>query len=419
MTSPEPRRPPRAAERAALRWLLAALGAWIAGRGCTGETAASSLSLEGDVLARMARLHNLGPVLHAAAEQGVLPPGRLPPALLGAWEEAYFRNFVFNSRLLGRLDALLARAAELGVELTVIKGPVAIARLYRDPALRVLADLDLLCHESDLGALAGILLELGLSPVGQTSTYHQVHFDPELQAAVELHFDLYEVIDRRRELLLRIHEERELVVAGEVALYAPTIEQELTIELGHAIHHDLVVDLRRLLDLALGLRQVASSPRWDRFLDLVATSDLEPELALVCDHLRHLGLLPPDSPAGLRGSGAATPARELEELEASLLALEERSLPRALAGFAAQAGLGGRAFYLWRLLVPDRTRRRALAIGRSGGPVMALARHLRQTVTRGWRKLGQREARTPVPGRSVKAELHRRRARRASPRRTR
>ncbi len=401
-------------EADAVQWLRAAVGEWLAetapdfaaqidrhggrsqhvgrpGNGLSGE--------EWAAVAVAAQQHNLEPLLYELVERGQLT---VPAAIRETWEKQYFGNQVFNLSLLETTAELLDTARGAGIELVVLKGPASIARYYQDPGLRVMVDLDLLCRQADLEALVRVATASGFETVGENATYHLTLRHPELGAGLELHFDLYEVIGRRSELIEEVFATCERLEVAGCSFDAPSAAADAVLQLAHILHHDQRVDLRHWLDFALAVRARREDAELARWLRL---ADLEPEYE---ENQNVVARLFTDETGP--GSGQLSPA-VWASVEAGLLDREDRRA--LLSGARMHSGWLDRAGYIARLLVPSPRRWRALAEAEGTAVSIALARHLRRALERGKNKVARRD-RAQAPAESPRARLFRRRKRAGS-----
>ncbi|MFQ5524622.1 MAG: nucleotidyltransferase family protein [Thermoanaerobaculia bacterium] len=377
----------------AVRWLRSAAGRWL-GSG-PGSTPAEKKEVpeDWDAVAEGARRHNLEPLLFELSESGLLTG--VPAETLDAWEGQYYRNQIFNLSLLETLAELLERALRSDIEPIVLKGPVSIARRLKDPGLRVMVDVDLLCRQRDLEPLVEAARELGFQTVGENATYHLSLQHPALGAGLELHFDLYEVLDRRREFIEEVFEGAERLEVEGCSFRAPSREADLVLQLAHILHHDQRVDLRHWLDFASAAGQAGERDELERLLKL---ADLEPEFEEAVAIARHL----------FEGDGTALEVdSELPgHVEAALLDLTDRRA--LLSGARMYPGWWARLGYVARLLVPSPRRWRALAASEGTGIGRALLRHLTRAFGRGMSKIEHRDQKAS-PADSPRARLFRRR----------
>ncbi|MCG8457570.1 MAG: nucleotidyltransferase family protein [Holophagales bacterium] len=106
---------------------------------------------------RLARWRRLAPLLgrHLASVRGV--PAQ-PLRVLEQDRESTFERYRAMSWELGKI---LLAARSVGLPIVVLKGAALAERLYPDPSLRPMADLDLLVPEAELGRAEQLVAELG------------------------------------------------------------------------------------------------------------------------------------------------------------------------------------------------------------------------------------------------------------------
>jgi len=111
-----------------------------------------------------------GYILAAAGKQGIAPllarwigrggdgvPGGVAERLDADYWVSHFRN----RTLLQQLRRVAGAASEAGIPVMPLKGAALATRYYAAPALRPMADLDLLVRPADLPRMAAVLRELG------------------------------------------------------------------------------------------------------------------------------------------------------------------------------------------------------------------------------------------------------------------
>ncbi|MDX1503696.1 MAG: nucleotidyltransferase family protein [Thermoanaerobaculia bacterium] len=371
------------AARDATLWLVAACRSWLGGPK-PGPPPAE--------VGRMAFLHQLGPVLHDAARRGRLDLEGAPERVRRQWRETLFRNYIFNAELLAVGSALVREARDAGVPLAVFKGPVTAARSYGALELRIMADLDLLCREDDLGTVAGLAVGHGFRPAPQTGDYHLGFAHPDLGAGLELHFELYDRLAGGPALLEEILGRPDAVEIDGVALPAPPVEIALTLDLAHLVHHDYRLPLRSLLDLAAGLASTAAPADPVRLAAAVRRGGLEGELsrllALFAETLAW-PLPPPIARLAAPSGDLAGFAGPLLDRLASPGAPERRPL---LGGPHSKGSAAATGRYLLRRLFPPLRRLQALYGTRTAaGALRHLPGHVARTLRRGldrWRSGG-------------------------------
>ncbi len=387
-----------------LRWLLDSCRFWLTGL----ETDAPATDPEDwRELAAFVYFHDLDPLLHHLAGSDRLDLGeRVPARVRQQWESAYYRNFVFNIELVDLVETFLDAAEREGLQARVFKGPVTIARGWFDPALRVMADVDLICRQRDLPRLAEIARILDFEAGPQTAVHHLALKHRTLPAALELHFQLYDVIAQPATLLERLWAEPAWVEVDGRKLPAPPPELALILDAGHLLQHDLQLNLRPFLDLSATLWRQRDTLDPELIDELLRTADLEPEYRSILGLLdRVLGL---PVPTRLSGGGQAPPAALAGALEARLLAPDRLDRIGALAGPHRRGGAGSTLSYVLRRLLPPLEQLQAMSGSRSRTRALgAYPAHAAATVGRAlrrWRSSGAGGAEA-----SLKNDLFRRR----------
>lgn len=109
---------------------------------------------------RVVWMHGIGPYLHDVLA-GAPIRAALPDSFLQWLALQYEMNGVRVQRQHEELAAILREAGRAGVAVVPLKGSVLSTRYYASPALRPMADLDILIHPQDEPALASILEKLG------------------------------------------------------------------------------------------------------------------------------------------------------------------------------------------------------------------------------------------------------------------
>ncbi|MEJ5198456.1 MAG: nucleotidyltransferase family protein [Anaerolineae bacterium] len=113
-----------------------------------------------EALASLALAEGLAPLLHAQLSHSPLwatLPAEVRDMLVLAHEGSAIRSAV----LLAGLEEILDRLRRAGVSALLLKGAAVAERLYGDPALRPMNDLDLLIHEADVEKALAVLMACG------------------------------------------------------------------------------------------------------------------------------------------------------------------------------------------------------------------------------------------------------------------
>ena len=360
---------------------------------------------------RLGFFHNLEPLLYRLAEQGRLPGTEIPAEVLATWESAHYRNFLFNSRALELLERLAGDAADAGMDCVAFKGPVTLTRAYGDAALRVMVDLDLLLRRSDLEGLGTLAGRLGFATSGRDHTMHAILTHAEAGLGMELHFDIYDFLLRRDELVERVLRERVMLRLDGRSFPAPPPELALVLETAHLVQDDFRVDLRHWLDLAALLSKAPADFDWQALETALRGHGVLPELLLALEVTAELFGLPPTTVPFFRPSGY--PRRARRRVVEGLARIDRGRERPALQELAYRSGIGAKLSYLGHRLLPTGGRLRALAPGRGIGA--ALATFSRQSARTAARELGRWRSSGVAPtGDSVKARVYARNGRRRS-----
>ncbi len=98
-------------------------------------------------------------VYQVSANSGALAAA--PQAIAAIFASSYPRSLVNLRRIELQLEETLRAFAEQRLDILVLKGPPLARRLYSDPALRPIGDLDLLARPGDLQRVCSALISLG------------------------------------------------------------------------------------------------------------------------------------------------------------------------------------------------------------------------------------------------------------------
>jgi hypothetical protein len=115
----------------------------------------------------LAKLHGLTPLLYAVSAEGWLEQS-LPRR--DELRKAYYVNGARAVLALEELRALVGCLSALGAPVVALKGIASILSVYRDPALRVLSDLDILVAFEDLDRAVTALGKLGYRKIDRATS---------------------------------------------------------------------------------------------------------------------------------------------------------------------------------------------------------------------------------------------------------
>ena len=314
----------------------------------------------------LAYFHNLEPILHWVISN-IEFPAQIPEWLKEKWEQAYFGNFLRNEEYLGVLKTLLTECEKEGIPVIVLKGPALIARIYRDPALRTLSDLDILCSRRDLQQIVNISTRMGYSIMADgddpAAVHHVAMNRAESGTILEFHFMPYEVIQNHTRFMQLAWDRREWLDVEGTHCPVLCLEMEILFNIAHLVQHQFDVSLKHFLDIAGLLVFFESELNWNVIKALLREFGLEQSFSLITEFLSTKMRLPRMS----QTLGLDNNYRAQEEFDASLgnlLALldQDRLLDvrGVIRGFRMalgnREGFGNKFDYVVKTLLPFASR---------------------------------------------------------------
>jgi len=327
-------------------------------------------------------------VFKHAAGAGLL--AAMPADIAAELRRAYAQTLVNNRRMLTALGALLDELAARGVEALALKGPALARRLYGEPALRPMRDLDLLVRRPDVPLACDALRRLGYAPPagsGRPTGFNaQTHAVVEYERAdgpkIEVHWELFGSAAYRRALPAAEAWRRagRIQIAGRPARYLDTADELRYLSVHAAAEHHL----ERLIwsvDIAELAGALPGPWDWGGFVRGTITAGLALPVAVALSHCH-------------RALDLALPSGVLDELVRAAGAPGERATwARAQAPdmspewIAAQASVlrGGveRAVFARGVLAP-----RVPELTQLYGTASVRRRALPVTYARHWRRVG-------------------------------
>lgn len=346
----------------ALDWLFAATRPWF----FHGQRAAQQFPHENDVdweaIGNLAHIHNVEPILYRVVSNTDIP-AKIPEWLKEKWEQAYFGNFLRNQEYFDILETLLDRCEKEGIPITVLKGPALIGRIYKDPALRTLSDLDILCSPTDLHRVVAIARQMGytMMDVGDDPepAHHLAMHQVSSGSILEFHFMPYEVIQNHAEFMQFAWERREWIDVGDFHCPVLCLEMELLFNIAHLVQHQFDVSLKHYLDIAGLLVWEKRKLSGDKIETPLRDFGLEQTFALTTGFLRAMMRLPEMPPAPRINHKDGT-QREFDASLRDLLALLDEDRLLDVRGFiwslriamANRKGFENRIAYVTKTLFP-------------------------------------------------------------------
>lgn len=369
----------------ALDWLFAATRHWL----FQGQRAVQQFPHENDVVWKavgdLAHVHNVEPLLYWMLSNTEIPT-KTPEWLKQRWEQAYFGNFLRNEEYFEQLKTLLTRCEKEGIPIIVLKGPALIGRIYKDPALRTLSDLDILCSPTDFHRVVTIARQMGYTMMDDGDDPASAHHVAMVWAAggaiLEFHFMPYEVIQNHERFMQLAWDRKEWIEAGGIHCPVLCLEMELLFNIAHLVQHQFDVSLKHYLDIAGVFIFSGGQLGRDKIETLLRDFGLEQAFALTTGFLSRMMHLSPVSlaPQLNHKDGAQL---EFDASLRDLLALldEDRLLDvrgviwRFRIAIGNRKGLGNKADYVVKALLPFSGSLTGHDI-RSSGNVRYFLRHL-------------------------------------------
>lgn len=109
-------------------------------------------------IVQLAQANGVAPLLYAAVQRTRAP---IPPRLHQALQDRYYQVGVANALHLQELSQVLAALSAAGMPVVLLKGALLAEALYGNPALRPMADLDLLVPRDRIAEVPPLLEPLG------------------------------------------------------------------------------------------------------------------------------------------------------------------------------------------------------------------------------------------------------------------
>lgn len=314
---------------------------------------------DGISLIQQADSRRVAPLLYRRLEQSDLLR-LLPSQTREALHEAYLCNLLRNVTIRQQLSEVLRAFQDAGIPVVVLKGAHLAEIVYGDPALRPMADLDLLVRDQDLTRAETLLLEIGYGPMeteGGLDYDRHHHLRPFVKPGA-VPVEVHRTIERRSgavavEIGELWHRSREAVVAGVEARVLCPEDLLLHLCLHTAYNHRFEASLLHLCDIATTVERYGEEIDWP---GLAASCErygagrfVHCALSLAADLL-----VAPVPPAALTALGHGG-GREIVEAARAYILSPAPELPAAWQRWGEHDDLRGRLRSLARNLFPPRT----------------------------------------------------------------
>jgi putative nucleotidyltransferase-like protein len=243
-----------------------------------------------------------------------------PETFAAIFTSSYPRSLVNLRRIERQLEEMLRVFAEQQLDILVLKGPPLVRRLYSDPALRPISDLDLLARPGDLQRVCSALISLGYRAVpgyGGPRDFHALRgytliYRRGDEPLVELHWRPVSLASYQRSFLPDVLWRRSLPtrIGGENAhLLNP--EDELRYLCVHYAAEHRGKRLIWLIDIARLLQSLPENWGWEQFTTTtIALGVATPILSALDDCQTMLGLDVSDAPVANLRAATASPAEK-------------------------------------------------------------------------------------------------------------
>ncbi len=292
----------------------------------------------------------------------------IPPEQAVSLRDSYLGNSVHNLVLKNDLAQVAGALRSRGIPLLVLKGAYLAECVYPDPAMRRMADIDLLVPAGRLEETAGVLETLGFRakrPYRLDQEISVLHHLPGYRNAsgtyIELHWTLIGIMDNAPVDPAPLRERAQPAAIGGAAVLGLCPEDLLLHVCGHAAyHHEFQMGLHELYDILTILQRFQSSLRWELLAQTAAQWRWQRGVYLLLRMAAELlgAPLPEGFLSNLRPQGFDETLYNTACAQMVLRAYHDRSVPTSLARWHV-AGLPGKMRIAWqRVFLP----RNALAI---------------------------------------------------------
>jgi len=245
---------------------------------------------------------------------------------IDALKERYLFTWSENQRFYHGVLPLLRALEHAGIDAIVLKGLALIARFYRDPGLRPMADVDVLVPPSDVERASELAVSLGWHPRHRLTpaflrAKHAGPFDHPTGVACDIHWRVFEEAGGGgADDDFRAAAEPVTFQGTRLRILSPT--DQLLHVCGHAARWGEVPAIRWVADAVVILRE--SPIDWQRFLVHAAQRRFILRMRQMLGYLRQaLGVA---IPLSVEADLARQPVSILERLEYRVRNREHRLL---------------------------------------------------------------------------------------------
>jgi hypothetical protein len=240
-------------------------------------------------------------------------------------KQCYLLTWSENQRVYHAILPLLRAFEQAGIDAVALKGLALIARYYRDPGLRPMADVDLLLHPSDVARATELAARLDWHPRQRpTAAFRRVKhagpFDHPTGVACDIHWRVFAEAGGGSDDDLRAAAETVTFQETRLRILSPT--DQLLHVCAHAARWGEVPAIRWVADAVLILRD--GPIEWQRFLAQTARRRFTLRMRLMLAYLRQA--LDVAIPPAVFAELARQPVSMLERVEHRVRNREHRLL---------------------------------------------------------------------------------------------
>jgi hypothetical protein len=273
-----------------------------------------------DLVLEQATAHSVAPLLrNRLVEQGLF--GQLPRLAKASLDAQYLESAARAMARYRELEEILAHLREASIPVIALKGIYLAKAVYAESGLRPMADIDLLFHAQDLGAVQSLLLGLGFSQSGMhhpiehyVATAHELPGFFRGMTKIEAHLRIERPQSPFRIDHAGIWERAQPWPLGGQPLLAMAAEDLLLHLCIHAMYHHLGrIPLLALVDIARVTER--GDIDWERFVDRTASWRAESPVYLGLELSRRLvgADIPRDVTVALRPAAGVESALRMVE----------------------------------------------------------------------------------------------------------
>ena len=317
-----------------------------------------------NAVGRLAYRARVAPLLHRAWRDEPFVPARLQSTLRQAYLQTGWRNLV----VLRELAIAVAALEAAGVPSIVLKGAALLESVYRNIALRPLADVDLLVRREHLERALTVLTGCGFATGrpelrrGAAGAYeNQLPLFKQGRASLplELHWSLFDspFYQQGLDLVWCWQAARPLPGGPSAARMLDPVAQLLHL-CGHLVLHHGGVDLLWEHDIAEFVVLYGEEVDWSALLDRAVASNLVIPVKSLLPRIAVEDAVP-IPPAVLERLQRLQPSRDEQRIAAKLTAPQPGVARRFWIDVASMTGWHTRVGYAWTHLFPSAAYMRA------------------------------------------------------------